>query len=157
SRWLPPAGAEMQFIRADIKPGGSAFYVMTGVHGKMYGRAEYQRIDKPHTLVYTQQFCDEHERIARHPLSATWPETMLTTVIFAEEGPGRTRVTVSWEPFGAATGPELQTFVTARGGMTQGWTGSFDKLEALLATRVEQVSRAPSAPSPRSRRRAGPL
>src|SRR5438128_4223856 len=31
SQWLPPTGAEMQFIRSEIRPGGSAFYVMTGV------------------------------------------------------------------------------------------------------------------------------
>jgi hypothetical protein len=28
---------------------------------------------------------------------------------------------------------EVDIFISARGGMTQGWTGSFDKLEALLA------------------------
>jgi uncharacterized protein YndB with AHSA1/START domain len=59
---------------------------------------------------------------------------MLTTVTLAAEGPDQTRVTVTWEPFGAATREEIETFVKERGGMTQGWTGSFDKLEALLAT-----------------------
>ena len=28
---------------------------------------------------------------------------------------------------------KLETFIKARGGMTQGWTGSFDKLEAYLS------------------------
>ena len=49
-------------------------------------------------------------------------------------GPARTRVTVTWEPHGATTREELETFIKAKGGMTQGWTGSFDKLEALLAS-----------------------
>jgi hypothetical protein len=41
-------------------------------------------------------------------------------------------VTVVWEPYGATTREELETFLKSRGGMTQGWTGSFDKLEAHL-------------------------
>ena len=35
---------------------------------------------------------------------------------------------------GDVTPEEMETFIAARGGMTQGWTGSFDKLEALLQT-----------------------
>ena len=31
------------------------------------------------------------------------------------------------------TAEEIATFAKQRGGMTQGWTGSFDKLEALVA------------------------
>jgi len=133
SQWLAPMGFEMRFIRADIKPGGSTFYFMTGEGAaKMYGRAEYLQIEKPDRIVYTQQFCDEQEHIRRHPMSPTWPETMLTTVELSAEGPDRSRVTVTWEPYGPTTREELETFIKARGGMTQGWTGSFDKLEAYL-------------------------
>jgi uncharacterized protein YndB with AHSA1/START domain len=101
----------------------------------MYGRAAYLAIEKPGRLVYTQEFCDEHENISRHPFAPTWPATMLTVVTLTEEGPDRTRVTVEWEPHGPTTPEELATFINARAGMTQGWTGSFDKLEALLSER----------------------
>lgn len=134
SRWLPPTGFTMQFVRADIRPGGSTFYLMTdGGSVKMYGRASYLEIERPGRLVYTQQFCDEHENVTRHPMSPTWPATMLTTVTLTDEGEGLTRVTVKWEPHGETTREELETFLKARGGMTQGWTGSFDKLEEHLA------------------------
>jgi len=133
ARWLPPTGFEMQFLRAEIKPGGSSFFRMAGNNLTMYGRVQYLHVDKPDRLVYTQQFCDEQENLSRHPLAPTWPATMLTTVVFTAEGPERTRVTVTWEPDGPTTPEELAAFVQARGGMTQGWTGSFDKLETLLA------------------------
>ena len=138
SKWLAPTGCEMEFVRADIKPGGSTFYYMTG-HGpgRMYGRAEYIEIRKPDHLVYTQQFCDEHENVTRHPFAATWPATMLTTVNLSAEGPDQTRVTVTWEPYGPTTPEELDTFIKAKGGMTQGWTGSFDKLEAYVEDAAE--------------------
>lgn len=134
SRWLAPTGFTMQFIRADIRPGGETFYRMTdGGAVTMYGRASYLEIERPGRLVYTQQFCDEHQNLARHPMAPTWPATMLTTVTLTEEGAGQTRVTVKWEPHGATTREEMETFLKARGGMTLGWTGSFDKLDDHLA------------------------
>lgn len=133
SQWLAPTGFTMKFLQADIKPGGSTFYCMSdGGSAKMYGRAKYLEMARPNRIVYTQQFCDENQNISRHPMAPTWPETMLTTVILAEEGPHKTRVTISWETFGNATREEIETFLKARGGMTKGWTGSFDKLEAYL-------------------------
>jgi uncharacterized protein YndB with AHSA1/START domain len=133
ARWLPPAGSQMRFIRANIAPGGSAFFVIAGEHGAMHVRADYLEVDPPRRIVYAQQFCDEHERPSRHPGAESFPAKLLTTVTLAEEGPERTRVTVTMEPQGALTELELATFVQERGGMTQGWSGSFDALEALLA------------------------
>jgi uncharacterized protein YndB with AHSA1/START domain len=132
SQWMPPTGFRMELIRSDIRPGGSNFYFMTNGTVKMYGRSEYKKIEKPDCIVYTQQFCDEDEKISRHPMSPTWPETMLTTVHLTEEGPDRTRVTITWEPYGNFSREELDTFVKGRSGMTQGWTGSLDKLEQYL-------------------------
>ena len=136
SQWLSPKGSTMQFIEADIRPGGSAFYSMSGADGTiMYGRVKYLEIEPPDRLVYTQQFNDRDGNISRHPMAPTWPETMLTIVTLTAEGPEQTRVTVRWAPYGEATQAEVDTFVAARAGMTQGWTGSFDKLEAYLASR----------------------
>jgi uncharacterized protein YndB with AHSA1/START domain len=136
SKWLAPTGFEMEYIRSDINPGGSTLFFMTNNKDvKFYGRAEYQKIQKPDTIVYTQQFCDENENLSRHPKAPTWPATMLTTVKLAAEDADRTRVTVTWEPHGPTTREELEAFISARAGMTQGWTGSFDKLEELLASR----------------------
>lgn len=59
---------------------------------------------------------------------------MLTTVKLTAEGPERTRVTITWELVGNVTPEELETFIKGRSGMTQGWTGSFDKLEEYLAS-----------------------
>jgi uncharacterized protein YndB with AHSA1/START domain len=133
-RWLPPTGFKMRFINVDVKPGGQGFYEMSAQNNsmKMYGKVNYIKFERPHLIQYTQQFADEKGNIARHPMAPTWPETMLTTVTLAEEGAGRTRVTVSWEPYGQATAEEVATFVKQKAGMTQGWTGSFDKLDELL-------------------------
>ncbi len=133
SKWMPPTGFEMEFLRGDVQPGGSAHYRMFNDAGvSMYGRVDYLRIDKPDCIVYTQQFCDEQENLARHPMAPTWPATMLTVVKLTPEGSEQTRVTVTWQPHGETTPEELATFIQARAGMAQGWTGSFDKLEGYL-------------------------
>lgn len=135
AQWLPPTGFTMQFLRDDTYTDGSTFYFMTNHKGvDMYGRKRIMDMQRPNLLVYTQQFCDKDENISRHPLAPTWPETMLTTVAFFAESEDRTRVTVTWEPYGDATPEEVAIFVQSRPGMTQGWTGSFDKLDTLLAT-----------------------
>ena len=132
-RWLAPTGFTMKFYRSEIKVGATTFYSMTnGSDVTMYGRAHYLEINKPNRLVYTQQFCDEKENISRHPHAQLWPETMLTTVELAKEGPDETRVTITWECHGNTTQEELHAFVNARAGMTMGWTGALDKLEDIL-------------------------
>ncbi len=135
-QWLPPTGFTMVFRRADVRTGGDAFYAMTNGQFTMYGRMQYLRVQPPDQLQYTQCFADEHENISRHPGAPTWPEQMLTTVLLTAEGPTQTRVTVRWEVYGAATPEEIAAFVAEKAGMTTGWTGSFDKLDATLAVQT---------------------
>lgn len=135
ARWLPPKGMEMELIRAELKPGGTSFYLMRGPEMKLYGIIRYLEMRRPDRLVYTQQFCDELGNVSRHPMAPQWPETMRTTVMFTEEDGEHTRVTVTWEPAEGTKPEELRAFIQMRGSMTQGWTGSFDKLEAIVALR----------------------
>jgi uncharacterized protein YndB with AHSA1/START domain len=132
AKGMPPTGFTMEFHRADIRAGGDSFYSMTNGQFTMYGRAEYLEVRRPDLLRYTQCFTDAQENIARHPGAPMWPEQLLTTVTLTAEGASQTRVTIRWEVFGAATDAEVAAFVAERGGMTKGWTGSFDKLEAAL-------------------------
>jgi uncharacterized protein YndB with AHSA1/START domain len=135
-KWLPPTGLKMEHLRAEIRPKGSSFYKMTdGEELTMYGKLYYREITPPNRIVYSQVFTDADENISRHPFSPTWPEAMLTTVTLTEEEAGRTRVTIQWEIYGDATAEERATFRREKAGMTQGWTGSFDKLEAYLGER----------------------
>ncbi|MGE0482683.1 MAG: SRPBCC family protein [Gammaproteobacteria bacterium] len=132
ARWLPPTGASMRFLRAEPRVGGSSHYTMTLPDGTtVYGLVAYLQLARPRLLVYTQQFCDADERIVRPFFFEHWPQTMLTTIELAAEGPACTRVTVRWEPRDA-TAADIQAFTAQRGSMAAGWTGSFDKLEAVL-------------------------
>jgi uncharacterized protein YndB with AHSA1/START domain len=130
--WLPPTGATMRFLRADPRVGGTSLYAMTMPDGtQMHGLIRYITMEEPRLLAYTQQFCDGQERVVRPPFFRDWPLTMLSIIELTAEGPDRTRVRVRWEPQDA-TAADIAEFVKQRAGMTMGWTGSFDKLEALL-------------------------
>lgn len=132
AQWLPPEGMQMGIVRGAIKAGESVLMRMHGPGMELHTRAEYREISL-NRIVYTQQFCDQDEQISRHPFAPTWPETMLTTITLTPETENRTRVTISSEPHSTTTQAELDVFKKERGGMTKGWTRSFDKLEALLA------------------------
>lgn len=134
AKWMGPTGSTTEFLRADIRAGGSSVYKMvTSGMGLLYGRAQYLELSRPHRVVYTQQFVDAQEMVIRHPMAKSWPETMLTTITLAAEADDQTRVTIVWEPHGKVTAEELQTFVAARTSMTGGWSGSFDALDQYLS------------------------
>lgn len=129
--WLPPTGFTMEYLHAQIGPGGSSFYKMTNGEITMYGKANYLEVTST-KIVYTQIFCDQDGNISRHPLAPTWPETMITTVTLSPEESNKTRVTIYSEVYGDATDAEREVFHNAKADMTLGWTGSFDKLENYL-------------------------
>lgn len=132
AKWLAPTGFTMNYSEPVIKVGSRAFYSMGNDQGvKMYGSILYLEI-KPGLIKYTQDFRDEAGKISRHPFAPIWPETMLTTVVFSEEGSQQSRITITWEPIDKVTTQELEEFIKARGGMTVGWTGSLDKLESYM-------------------------
>ncbi|MCB0394347.1 MAG: SRPBCC domain-containing protein [Bdellovibrionales bacterium] len=131
-KWSGPTGAQMEYIDVDIRTGGSAFYKMPFGEITIYGKVQYIEVRKPDRLVYVQSFANQDGSPGRHPMAPTWPQSMLTTIEFSEEAHGGTRITLQWEVTGNWTQAELETFIAGRSGMTQGWTGSFDKLDEHL-------------------------
>jgi uncharacterized protein YndB with AHSA1/START domain len=58
----------------------------------------------------------------------------LTTVTLEDAPDGKTRLTLTWSPLDASP-QEQSTFDAAHEGMRGGWHGSFDRLDAYLASR----------------------
>jgi len=135
SKWMGPAGSRMAFMKVGTKVGDMTQYSMTSGGQTMYAQMTYKEITPPHRLVYTQNFCDKDGNLCKPPFAQTYPDLILTTVTFTEEGPHQARVTVKWEPVGKITDAERKTFDGMKAGMTQGWGGSLDKLEEVLVSR----------------------
>lgn len=132
TQWFGPKGVTTRQAEMDFRPGGSLHYCQVTPDGKeMWGKAVYREIVPPERIVWVNSFSDKDGGIVRHPFSPTWPLQMLTEAIFTERN-GKTTVTIKWTPLDA-TDEEIKTFDGARGGMTQGWGGTFDQLAEFLA------------------------
>jgi uncharacterized protein YndB with AHSA1/START domain len=131
--WFGPKGSIVVASTMDLRVGGTYHGAMRDAEGRvMWAKFVYREIVAPERLVWVHSFSDEAGGLTRHPLSATWPLQLLTTVLFEDAPGGKTRVTLRWSPLNA-TAEEQATFDAAHGGMTQGWAGSFERLDAYLA------------------------
>jgi len=131
AKWFGPKGVTVKSAKMDLRPGGSLHSCMVTPDGhEMWGKMTYREIAPPEKLVYVNSFSNEKGELTRHPMSATWPLEMLTTVLLKDMG-GKTELTLTWVPINA-TVEEIATFESGMAGMTGGWTGTFDQLDAYL-------------------------
>ncbi|MFT4019635.1 MAG: SRPBCC domain-containing protein [Agriterribacter sp.] len=132
SSWLGPDGAEMTFLTADVVENGTSLWTMTTPDGlTKFGQINFKTIKLNDLLVYTQNFCDKNGNFIKAPFSATYPDTLFTTVKFSEKD-NAINMNVKWEIFGNATEQEKQTFTDMKEIMKGGWTASFKKLDKLI-------------------------
>jgi uncharacterized protein YndB with AHSA1/START domain len=131
--WFGPKGSVIVASTMDFRVGGTYHGAMRDPSGRvMWAKFVYREIVAPERLVWVHSFSDEAGSLTRHPLSPTWPLELLTTVTFDDATGGKTNVTLCWSPLNA-TDEETKTFAAARDGMTQGWTGTFERLADYLA------------------------
>ena len=133
ARWVAPSESKMTVQGKAAQEGSSSRWTMSSPDGAIaYGESRYLTVRPESLLVYLQHFSDADERIRKPGFSATYPDTILTTVTFTQESPVDTRVGVQWEIHDDATEAERATFRGMKAGMNTGWNGSFDRLQALL-------------------------
>jgi len=131
--WWGPKGFKVIAAKMDLKPGGFYHYGLRAPDGSaMWGKFIYREINKPSRIVLVSSFSDEAGNITRHPMAPIWPLQMLSTFTFETEGDG-TRLTIRWLPIDPSD-EERAAFEAGFGHMNQGWSGSFEQLEAYLAT-----------------------
>jgi len=132
-QWWGPKGFAVTHCQVDLRPGGLMHYCLRMPDGgEMWGKFVYREIVKPERLVWINSFSDKEGGTTVHPMSPDWPREMLTKVTFEAQG-GKTKVTVQWVPVEASTEIERKTFDAGRDSMKQGWSGTFEKLEAYLS------------------------
>ena len=133
AQWWGPKGFTMQTAHMYLRPGGSYLYNMRSPEGhEMSGKFVYREVAGPGRLVFVVSFTDKEGTPIRHPMAPTWPLEVLNILTLTEEG-GSTTLTLSGWPINA-TEEEHNTFNSARAGMQQGFTGTFDQLEAYLTS-----------------------
>ena len=133
AQWWGPKGFTLGVASADIRPGGEFLYSMTSAAGQeMWGKFVYHEIEAPDRLVFVNSFSNPKGEIVRAPFSDTWPLEVFNVVTFTEKD-GETTVTLRGGPINASAA-ELAMFAGMFDSMRGGFGGTFDQLEAYLAS-----------------------
>lgn len=128
--WGSP-GIPMKVAEANIIPGGLFhYYSELPDGGKMYGILKYGDIVYDESIEIISGFSDENQAWLRHPMAANWPLETKTIISFAETENGCT-VTFAGHPINA-NAEEIALFESAFDGLTQGFGGTFNQLQAAL-------------------------
>jgi uncharacterized protein YndB with AHSA1/START domain len=131
--WFGPKGFTPDVSKVDLRVGGTHHYRLAGPGDvKMWGKWTFREIVPQQKLVMLSGFSDEDGGTTRHPMAPTWPLHMISTFTFEDAGAGKTKITIEWAPYDASP-EEIMTFEVGRPSMTQGWSGTFEQLEAYLA------------------------
>ena len=129
--WFGPKGAKGIHSKNDLRIGGTYHYGLQMPDGAViWGKWVYREITPPERFVFVQTFSDKDGGVTRHPMAPEWPLEMLSTIEFAERD-GKTVVIVRWTPLNASE-TECNTFKDGQASMNQGWSGTFERLEAFL-------------------------
>ncbi|MBM7567537.1 SRPBCC domain-containing protein [Paenibacillus sacheonensis] len=131
--WWGPKGVTIDVAKLDLRPGGMFHYSMSTPDGhKMWGKFVYHEIVAPEKIVFTNSFSDEEGGTLRPPFAPEFPLEVMNTVTFAEQD-GRTTITIDGGPH-RATPAEHAFFKGMFDSMQQGFGGTFDQLDAYLAS-----------------------
>jgi uncharacterized protein YndB with AHSA1/START domain len=134
-KWWGPRGFTLKSCKVDLRPGGMFLYGMTAPDGiDTWGKFVYREIAAPAKLVCIVSFSDPQGGVTRHPWTPGWPLYWHSTVELDEDGPAKTRVTITWLPH-EATEAERKIFDEGRDSMNQGWGGTLDQLVGHLGKR----------------------
>ncbi|TXK83831.1 SRPBCC domain-containing protein [Paenibacillus sp. N3.4] len=131
--WWGPVGFEWGYAKLDFQPGGSFHYQMRAPEGfEMWGKFVYHEIEAPERIVFVNSFSDEEGSTVRAPFSPTFPLEIRNVVTFTEQD-GKTTITLRGGPINA-TEEERAAFRGMKDSMNQGFNGTFNQLEAYLAS-----------------------
>jgi uncharacterized protein YndB with AHSA1/START domain len=119
SRWLlGPDGWTMPVCEIDLRPGGEWHWVWRRSDGTEMGmRGVYREVTPPERLVNTESW------------GGDWPDTINTLVLTEKSGKTTVTTTVLY-PSKDARDAALKT------GMKEGWSTSYDRLDAYLRTKA---------------------
>lgn len=125
-QWWGPKGWTSPSGRMDVREGGEYLLAMQGPDGKVFWSGGIFKELEPHKrIVWTDHFADEQG----NPISANavgmpgnWPEEAYVTIEFESLGSNETRMNLIHEGIPKEMHDDC----------VQGWSESFDKLQAIL-------------------------
>ncbi|CAB4641518.1 MAG: SRPBCC domain-containing protein [Actinobacteria bacterium] len=139
-QWWGPAGLEMSYCAADVKPGGKFHYLMTNEPDanetfEMWGAFDYLEVEPQQRIVFVNYFSDENGGKTRHSMNPDWPLEVKSILTFVEDG-DQTLLHLEGAPINAAPHEEELYFQNLES-MRIGFGGTFAQLDEHLANALE--------------------
>ena len=131
-KWWGPKGSQIKVTKLDFHPEGMFLYKMEYEGQVMWGRFVYEIIQRPYSIEFINSFSDANGEITRAPFSQTWP-LEIYNILTLTENEGITTVNMRVYPINASE-EEINTFIENQPSMQEGFAGTFDQLEAYLAS-----------------------
>ncbi len=130
-RWYGP-GVETIIHKFDLEPGGMWLNEMKWGENSMLSKVVFKEITPLERLVWHHHSSTDRQwNTISNPKMPDWPQVLLTTVTFEDEG-GKTNVRLVWVPF-EATDAEISCFSGAVSNMGKGWESGFAIMDEILA------------------------
>lgn len=132
--WMfPQKGWTNEYVKTDIRKGGSDHYKMISPSGhEMWLLTKYETINEPNGLVFRQYMSNEAGEVLDNPMMPDWPKEMRTSIVL-EEVDGKTKLQLIWQPINP-TPAEAECFEKSRSEHSKGWGSGLEQLEAYLST-----------------------
>ena len=132
-RWWGPKGCTVGFCNMDLRPGGQLLYNLRMPDGQeMWGKFVYREILPPERLVFVTSFSDPQGAVTRAPFNAKYPLEVLNTLNLSEQF-NLTRLVLMGEPL-HPTAEESELFESMAPSLHDGFSGTFDQMQAYLKT-----------------------
>ena len=132
-RWWGPKGCTVGFCNMDLRPGGQLLYSLRMPDGQeMWGKFVYREILPPDRLVFVNSFSDPQGNITRAPFNTKWPLEILNTLTLGEQF-NLTTLSLIGRPLNP-TPEELDLFDSMTASLHEGFSATFDQLQAYLKT-----------------------
>tara|TARA_R110002124_G_scaffold49112_3_gene144388 strand:+ start:566 stop:1063 length:498 start_codon:yes stop_codon:yes gene_type:complete len=129
ARWYGP-GVETIIHRFDLEPGGEWRNEMKWGEKSFLSKMVFQEVVPPEKLVWHHSSTDTDWNIISNPMMPGWPDVLLTTVVFEEDG-AKTNVSLTMAPLDA-TETEAASFAEAMSNMDSGWGKGYAVLDELI-------------------------
>jgi len=135
TQWWGPKGCKLNVSKFDFSPGGIFHYNMEFAGRVMWGRFVYLEMSEPDRIVFLNSFSDEEGNITPNAFIPGFPLETLNIVSFVEQD-GKTTLTFRSGPINA-TEEQQKVYDGMKGGMQQGFSGTFDQLEQYLTKAIK--------------------
>ena len=132
-RWSAPHGCTLQFYKFDFRPGGVFLHLLRNPTGHdCLCKGTYREIVAPERIVWVNTFSDPDGNLVKAPFEIDFPLEILNIVTLEEQN-GKTLLTLRGGPINE-TAEQRAVYEGMFDSMRQGFGGTWDQLEAYLAT-----------------------